>query len=285
MFRRIVFLLLVLTAAPVLGARIHVEGPEAEAEWLRGSLEGLVEEVQAVLGFTFDGDLTARLARNRNEFRRMVGERPDWVAAVGIPREATLVVRLTAVGANRGLALRAVLKHELVHVLLPPRLGWRARLPLWFEEGLAQTVGGRINRSDLDRLPIAAAAGTLIPLADLEDDFPEGRSAAALAYAQGESVVRLFVHRHGFKGLRRLLDSMKSTGSFEESLKRDFGSSTKRLEGEWKAWLEQEEDPWWLAILRSAFLPFLFFVASLLVVVAFLRMRGKRRQEYEELPP
>jgi hypothetical protein len=277
-------LLITLLAAPVLAGNVRVEGPETQAEYLRRHLPVLVGEVERALGFEYGGELTARLARNAAEFHRIVGPKPEWVAAVGIPRDATLVVRLSAVGPERGLALDAVLRHELVHVLLPPRLAWRARLPLWFEEGLAQLVGGRINRSDLARLPIAAAAGTLIPLDELRNSFPTDRSRAALAYAEGESVVELFLSRHGMAGLHRLLDDMTQTGSFEASLQGSFGTSAERLEDEWKVWLAEEEEPWWLAILRGAFVPFLFFVVSLLAIVAFVRLRRRRREEYAELP-
>jgi hypothetical protein len=273
-----------LLAAVILAAVIRVEGPADRVDYYRERVPALLTEVERGLGFRFDGEAIVKLARTDREFAELVGEKPGWVVAVARPRDRTLVVRLPAVGPARGTDVPSVLRHELVHLLLPARVGWRARVPLWFEEGLAQVIGGRVNRSDTAQLAVAAGLGRLIPLSSLETSFPESGAAAGLAYAQGESVLAYLVKHYGRDGLHRLLDSIGETGSLEAALWRDLGFGKAELEERWKGWLAEEEDPWWVVLLTGSIISILLFVASLLVVAAFLRVRRRAKATYDSLP-
>ncbi|MHC4861611.1 MAG: peptidase MA family metallohydrolase [Planctomycetota bacterium] len=268
----------------LLASEIHVEGPEDLIPRYRERVAALLPDVERGLGFTFDGVVIVRLARTESEFRRLAGERGDWVVAVARPSEGVLVVRLPAVGAARGTDVSSVLRHELVHLLLPARLDRRARLPLWFEEGLAQVIGGRVNRSDAAQVAVAEDLGALIPLEELERSFPVRGAVASLAYAQGESVVAFIVDAYGRAGLHRLLTAVRDTGSLDAALRRVHGFGVRDLERRWKEWLAEEEDPWWFVLLTGSTITILLFVASLLVVAAFLRARRRARATYESLP-
>jgi len=273
-------------SAGVAGAAvIRVEGPENRAGWFRDRVPTLVSEVEGALGFRYDGPVIVRLARSERDFERLAGKRPDWVVAIARPAEASLVVALSRIDPARGIDVSSVLRHELVHVLLPSRVGGRSRVPLWFEEGLAQVLGSRLNRSDLDRLPIAAKAGNLIPLAEISERFPQSASAAALSYAQGESVVLFLIDEHGIGGLRDLLDAIGKRGSLDAAVRADLGiaGGVGELEDDWREWLVSGR-PWWLALFGSAFLPFLFFIASVLAILAAIRAIRRKRDVYESLP-
>ena len=107
---------------------------------------------------------------------------------------------------------------------------------------------------------------------------------AALAYAQSESVVNLLLERGGVDRLRALLDRIRETGDFEWALAETYRRSSAELEAEWIARIRDEGRPWWLETILSNLMPFLFFVASLLAIVGWWRIRRRGRETYESLP-
>jgi hypothetical protein len=241
-------------------------------------------QVESALGFEYRGSIRVELAATDAEFRRLVPSAPDWAAAVAKPRQSMLAVRLSVTGPETGQDVASVLRHELVHLMLPERLGGFDRVPLWFEEGLAQVLGAPILGTGLAHLKVAEAAGRLPSLASLTVRFPPERSKAALAYSQSESVVRYLIERHGLDELLELLDRTRRTGSFEEALSATYGLTPGELASEWRKWLRGTGRPWWLEMILSRFVPFLLFAASLLVIIGFLRARRRQRDTYESLP-
>jgi hypothetical protein len=274
---RLLFLPLLLS--PLLcAATFRVEGPEREKAWLGQRLPGLIREVEDRLGLESGRFILVELTRTEREFTELAGRRPAWVAAVAMPGSSTLVVRLSAVRPEVGSGLSPILRHELVHLVLPERVQG-ARVPQWFEEGLAQIVGGRLNRTDLDRVYAAAATGKLIPFPEIADRFPDDEDRAVLAYAQGESMVAFLISEYG---LTRLLDAIEAEGSFDQAITHGLSGDMDRITARWMESLK--ERPLWLLILRGAFLPLLFFLAAVLAVAAIVRSRLRSRKVYESLP-
>ncbi len=262
----------------LVAATVRVQGPEKEKAWLEERLPVLIREVETRLGQESGRVILVQLARTDREFEELAGTLPEWVAAVAMPGSSTLVVRLSAMHPERGTGLSPILRHELVHLILPERLRG-ARVPQWFEEGLAQVVGGRLNRTDLDRVYMAAAMSRLIPFAEIEERFPRDGDRAALAYAQGESMVAFLIEEYG---LARLLTAVEKRGSFHGAISLELSGDMKLITARWKESLK--ERPWWLVILSGAFLPLLFFVAALLAVAAIIRSRLVGRKVYKSLP-
>jgi hypothetical protein len=265
-------------------ATISVDGPPGSAPEWEGRVRDLSAQVEGAMGFDFSGPVRVELAVTDAEFRRRAPGAPAWAAAIARPRAATLVVRLSATGPRTGTDVTSVLRHELVHLFLPQRVGGFDRVPLWFEEGLAQVLGARILPVDLARLKLAGAAGRLFTLSSISNRFPEDRSAAGLAYAQSESIVNHLVDRGGIDRLRAMLDRIRESGDFEQSLRETYRRSTAELEAEWMAWIRDEGRPWWLETILANLVPFLLFAASVLAIAAWVRMRRRRRETYESLP-
>ena len=262
----------------LLLAVVRVEGPPAERAWMETRVPRLLAEVEEALGFRFPRELTIRLARTDAEFDRLAGNPPRWAAAVAIPADVSMIVRLTAMGPPAVTDISSAIRHELVHLLLPARVGG-ASVPLWFEEGLAQILGGRVFRTDLDLVPAAAARGGLIPFPDIARRFPADGDRAALAYAQGESFAAFLLRG---PGLVPLLDATAAHGSLFAGLRAGFGEDIDALETAWRATLVRRG--WWLWPLAGAAIPLLFFTASVLVILGFLRARRRGRKTYEQLP-
>jgi hypothetical protein len=272
--------ILVLLLLPLLApdeSRVRVEGPAEETAFLAGRAPALLEQVEARLGVRFPSPITLRLAGSDAEFARLAGDVPAWAAAVAVPADFSIAVRLSAMGPPQPNDISSVLRHEFVHLLLPLRLRG-ARVPKWFEEGLAEMIGGRVFSRVEDLLSPAAATDRLIPLADLAHSFPESGAAAALAYAQGESAVRFLSREHG---LGPLLDAVAERGSLEAALG-SFSDSPGAFEDRWRDSLAKKG--WWILPLAGALVPMLLFVAALLVFAGWLRVRRRARRIYEDLP-
>lgn len=271
--------LLLLLLLPLLcAATVRVEGPEKERVSLEKRMPGLIREVEQSLGRESRRAILVQLARTDREFEELAGRRPGWVAAIAMPASSTLVVRLGAMHPERGSGLAPTLRHELVHLILPERLNG-ADVPQWFEEGLAQIVGGRLLRSDLDRVYAAAATGKLIPFDEITGSFPDDENRAILAYAQGESLVGFLIEEYG---KTRLLNAVERQGSFKRAIELELSGDMNQITARWKKSLAKR--PLWLVILSNAFMPLLFFLAAVLAVAAIVRSRLRGRKTYESLP-
>ncbi len=271
--------ILPLLLLPLLcAATVRVEGPEKQRAWLEEHMPGLISRVEDRLGRESRRAILVQLAGNDREFEELAGRRPGWVAAIAMPSSSTLVVRLGSIHPERGSGLSSTLRHELVHLILPERLNG-AEVPQWFEEGLAQVVGGRLIRTDLDRLYAAAATGRLIPFNEIAKGFPREENRAILAYAQGESMVAFLIEQYG---LTRLLNAIEKQGSLMQAIEFELSGDFGQITARWKKSLAGR--PLWLVILGGAFLPFLLFVAAVLAIAAIVRSRRRGRKIYESLP-
>ena len=60
---------------------------------------------------------------------------------------------------------------------------------------------------------------------------------AALAYQQSYSIVHFLAKKYGFSRLRRVLEELGKSVSFEDALKQELRLSVAQLETRWKRWL------------------------------------------------
>ena len=156
----------------------------------------------------------------------------------------------------------------------------RCRLPLWFEEGLAQWVSERLYRGDSGILDGALRADKLIPFDALLRDFPDHEHASALAYAQSLSLVR-FISGHGARdekargNLRAMLVILCRGTRFEDALRIATGLDFASLE---RAWISEMRRRVPLSVQQ---LPSFLFGGTILILSlllwATLRVRRERR--------
>lgn len=100
-------------------------------------------------------------------------------------------------------AVRAPLRHELMHVLSWQR--WGTPAGHWISEGLAMHAVGRCHGRDLHAMAAALAAeGRLVPLAELPRRFDVQGEAGAAMYVQAGSFVRHVLETRGTARLRAL---------------------------------------------------------------------------------
>ncbi len=169
-----------------------------------------------------------------------VADRPTApVAGLAEPSRARITLFAPAL-APRPDRLRSVLVHEMCHLLLASRTS-RAELapPRWLDEGLAMWISGTWDlgldwrADDSSLLADAAAAGSLLPLEELESSFPQG-PFFHVAYAESHSFVAWLVDRGGDESLRRLLRRLASDVDLGPAFESTYAVPLEEAEREWR---------------------------------------------------
>ena len=127
-----------------------------QAERIQESFRWRREHAALWLGLPPEGKALVHLVPDLAAMRALSPGAPSW--AVAVTTGSTMVFRMDIVDRDKANALDLVLKHEAVHFVLNRS---RARLPRWFEEGLAVHHAG-VAYLELDTtLERYAAAGNL----------------------------------------------------------------------------------------------------------------------------
>ncbi len=126
----------------------------------------------------------------------------------------------------------ATLAHEYAHALVHRLAGGRA--PTWLAEGLALYFEGRtsswsdtiLNHPQTELTPLHALHGSFLSLPPRE---------ATLAYAESLSATRVLIHRYGWPGVRRLLETVSRTDGFSAAFETTLKESYHMFEASWAA--------------------------------------------------
>lgn len=176
-----------------------------------------------------------------------------------------------------------VMAHEITHAVIFRILGRQAvRLPLWFNEGLAEHES--LSYPDKARATVADAAAdsALIPLSQLTDSFPNKRTD--LAYAQSFLAVRYLIDEFGKSAPRRVLAALSKGGSFDEAMRKALGTGDAQFRDRWYEAATIRYRP--LRLTRTLAAIGSVVMAALVVVAFLVRRRQKieaaRRWEQEE---
>ena len=209
------------------------------------------------------------LAKDREQFRLLSrGRSPEWAAGIVLERGRTILIEKSYV-MDMGQA-RALILHELAHVLLDRRLRGRP-VPRWFHEGYAQEFATEWEMGTLWRLARAAWTRSAIPLADLEQGFPGSGARAQLAYAESQAAVQDL--RRDPKSWTHLLELLEGGLLFDEAMRRSKGEGlaefTRRFDGEILPGYRR-----WSLLFSTA--PLFFLMMLLFLVAAWRRRRAAR---------
>lgn len=248
-------------------------------------VQGGIRDLNIQLGFNQDLIVDLYIPRSRREFEKhLYGGRKKWSIAYALPPSTDEVGKIVIDPSSIDLytnPLLSTLKHELLHLFLGDierKSGHK--VPLWFNEGLAQWVAGTPVFSDRSELRINALRSSLIPLEALRNRFPEAEPQVRLAYQQSESVVEFIAHNFGEKAIREIIRGLEQGKDFESALIDTLGLTTRQLEVRWQGKLK----PFWPAVLtvltsRNT----LFIIMAILVIIGFLMLRHRSRRRLKEM--
>jgi hypothetical protein len=212
----------------------------------------------------------------------------DMVVAFADPEKKRIVIDCARMG-GRPYAPDNTLKHELCHLILHAHIP--KGLPRWLDEGIAQWAAGGVaeilmgNRTSA--LTEAALAGKLFRFDNLSAGFPEDRSGLVLAYEQSRSFVDYIVETYGTAGLRQVLKDLEDGKTMDDSVRNNLGLPLGELERNWASHIGRGFT--WLVYISNNLYEILFFLASLMTVVAAIkiiagrfRLRDSRKEDKEQ---
>ena len=171
------------------------------------------------------------IARDANEFRRLVKGAPEWGSAIAVPDERLIIMQGNRAGSDAGDPL-VVLRHELAHLALHEIMG---RLPpRWFDEGYASFTAGEWNRERSFETSIGMVWNALPSRDTLEAGFFAGSSRAEWSYAVAHRIVSELAVLDPVRGLSNFFSYWKESGSFEVALRQAYGMTGAQFDKHWQ---------------------------------------------------
>ncbi len=212
------------------------------------------------------------------EWNEVPSRAPEWAIGLSLTNRHTVLVR-HGLGPDRTVVdIEKTFDHELAHVAIDvARRGHH--VPLWLNEGFASWSAGEwtLERSEL--VARSAASNQLIPLENLESQFPPHHATTSLAYAQSHHLVNALATEYGNDVFARILDHIRAGETFSVAFTLVTNDDLGMFERRWRADLTEGSSP--LSALASG--EIFFFGASILFVVAWAVRRRKSRRKFEHL--
>ena len=177
--------------------------------------------------YATDADFHGSLAPNSYE----------WVGGQAIPslEEASIVVEDSS-----DTTLVRDMPHELTHLIFHQLTQQGIYAPTWFDEGLAVYNQVYHEPEMIQTFNQAVSTHTLIPLNQLDSNFPADADQAYLAYAQSWQLLDFMYNTFGPPKMAQLIRQMNNPQTdFEQDLQLVLGEDQLHLENQWYISLHQ----------------------------------------------
>ncbi|HUS59511.1 MAG TPA: peptidase MA family metallohydrolase [Planctomycetota bacterium] len=235
------------------------------------------EQALSSLGIAANRRVSIHLYQTTAGFQNATRFKLPDTLGVAIPSANLIVIDCSKTEIHGPNNLALTLKHEMVHIAFG-RVENRSghRVPLWFNEGVACWLSGRVYHGEQVHLTQAVNTDSLFPLSEIAGGFPTARYERELAYQQSEAAVRFIVSRYGSLAIKQIVRLMEQGQPFEKAL----GKVTMGVDFEaaLKDHLRQEYPVF--ALLRTIFS--LFTMMAFLAILAWVIYRIRRRRTMRE---
>lgn len=245
---------------------------------LQAIYPGIKADLEKLTGWEIDFSPTFFLL-TQSKFLSMTETKNVVAFAVG--QDYRIVLDSSRMNVNP-FTLSVTAKHELAHLLLHHKIN-RTHLPRWLDEGFAQWASDGVSEiitGNRTFLANAVIHNNLIPLHKIAYYFPENEAHMILAYEQSKSLVE-FIHKEfGAATLLNILHHMANGDSMDTALLTNLSIPLEALEDLWHKDLRSRK--MWFYYLSTYLYPLLFFLASVLAVIGFIRYQIRRKKWREE---
>ena len=267
-----------LSAAAAPAPEFEVDAPpelEATAREVRAFENDDFTEALLLTGVTgFSARIRVVLVPETSDLAQDVA---PWVSGYARGGEALIVLFPARVRSYPDRNLRALVHHEVAHVLVAQAARGRP-VPRWFNEGVATVAARQWGVEDRARFAMAVLGGRFQNTSDLNAAFEGNDSEVRRAYAMSAALVRFIQQRYGTLAPATVLRGLARGLEFEDAFIQATGVPLSRAE-----LVFFEEDAFW-----NTWLPFLtstgalWMAVTLLALVAIHRRRVRSRQMIED---
>ncbi|MBX7246003.1 MAG: hypothetical protein K1X53_10930 [Candidatus Sumerlaeaceae bacterium] len=217
------------------------------------------------------------MAPDKDSFLKLVGPWAENSSAVAIPSARTVVVNLEAVRTPAGGELGQVLAHEFSHLYVGVRCP--RPLPRWLDEGIAMQLARQGGIEDASALVWGKWLGRLIPLKELERQFPVQADRQRLAYRQSNAVTRFVIEQDFDGSLTKLLARLGSETEGARTAEFYWTPVNRQaLQNRWISTIGSFSEVAMLTLSSG----FFWGTVGILTVVAWVAVRRRRRQLHSE---
>ncbi len=253
----------------------YQEGQRPLAEDLAAVADRLRAQVLTDLGTSGPDQTKVYLASTQNDLQRLAPEGariPSWAAGVAFPRLNKILLRSTSSN------LEQVFHHEWAHLALDHAVAFRP-LPRWFKEGFAIYQSGEWSFGRVKILASGVVSGRLFSLEAINDQFPTSVWDVELAYAQSIDFVSFLLGEYGRDTFHRLIKLLAREWPFFLAIEEAYDNSLKSIEEAWHQDLRLRFT--WIPLVTGT--ATLWFLATLVFVLAYLKKRRRKLQALESM--
>ena len=294
-------------AAPASAPRATLEIPPVPADWTTKAAEGIrfrvvpgaevrlepalerlsddIAELRATFGDTKPllKGLEVRIVREPEDIALYAPKEappPKYASGVAYPGLHLVIVALKAPRTFEAVNVPEVLRHELIHVALHDAVSSESRVPRWFDEGVAVHLSGERRQAREETLYRAASIGKLIPLQDLERNFPEDGLEVDAAYAESADFVRFLLRPQDRARFADLIARIEAGTPFSRALSDAYASDLRRLEFEWKKDVDARKGSAFQQAMATGSL--LWGIGIIALALAWWKMRKRAKTIHEK---
>lgn len=279
----LIALIVAVTCSPAASGgsfEVRATDPLSElAEDLRARSRDEFRRLENLTGATLEEPVELVLYDRDSEESARV---PSWIAGYTVRDQRTAVLFPHRANTYPNDGFEELLRHELMHVLID-RAARGADVPRWFHEGLA--TAGSANWSTRDRalMTMNMLTADEMSLDAIEAAFHSSDpSRIRGAYAASFAFIRFVMAESGPEAPSRILRELARGSSFEQSYSSATGSTLRQAETRFL----RQRNFWnrWVPLLTSSI--FLWFIITLLALLAFRRKRRRNQRvldEWEEI--
>jgi len=199
----------------------YKEAPLSYVETVEETAEQYYREIAENLGFmrykgwSWDNRATIYIYDNQDDYIE-TGKQAGWSHGVASPRDKVIRTFPTAHG-----FFDSTLPHELGHIIFREFIGFKAKIPAWFEEGVAmyQEKAKRWGAHDAVRKAIQEERfKSLNELSITSLRYRASRDLVNLFYAESASAVNFLITEYGRQRFVRFCRKLKEGGPFAWAL-------------------------------------------------------------------
>jgi hypothetical protein len=196
------------------------------------------------------------------EGSRLATNAPSWASGYAVPALDAIVLFPARVPSYPDRNLEVLLRHEIAHLLLARAAGL-ARVPRWFDEGVATVAAREWGVEDGARVALATIGRGPRSLREVDASFSGDAAAASRGYAVSAALVRYLLRRHGDSAVARILAAVSRGSDFDGAFEvatgealAEFARSYFRRETLWNSWIPfvSSSTVLWMAITLLALL-------------------------------
>jgi hypothetical protein len=189
--------------------------------------------------WTWERRVSIVLYPDQISYAKFTGQ-PEWSKGYASRDSKLFHAKVVVSYSGQPNFLDEILPHEIAHLMFWDFLGFTRKVPIWFEEGIAQLEEAGKRDVVQEAMKGVVQAGNEIPFItfnDLNISSVKDKVQVSVFYAQSLSVIVFMVDRYGRDAFRRLCGELRQGREFEEALSMAYPAifnSLEELEKKWK---------------------------------------------------